>query len=128
MISIILPVYNAGRFLDATLQMALAQTCADWELIAVDDGSTDETPILLQAFARQDRRIRVVTQANGGCASARNTGVNHIAANAEYVIFLDHDDLWEPDALETLLRVAPRPSRSGCCYGTGSRTSRYRGG
>ena len=106
MISIVLPVYNAARFLRPTVQMVLAQTCGEWELIAVDDGSTDATPALLQAFARQDSRIRVVTQANGGCAAARNTGRNHAATGAEYVIFLDHDDLWEPDALETLLRVA----------------------
>ena len=106
MISIILPVYNAERFLSMTIQTVLQQTCVDWELIAVDDGSSDNTPVLLQEFARQDTRIRVVTQANGGCAVARNTGLKHVSADADHVIFFDHDDLWEPDALETLLQVA----------------------
>ena len=110
MISIILPVYNAARFLNITVQTVLAQTYQDWELIAVDDGSTDGTPALLQAFARQDARIKVVTQANGGCAVARNTGVDHVAPEAKYVIFFDHDDLWEPDALQTLLEtICARP-------------------
>lgn len=106
MISIVLPVYNAERFLRSTVQMVLAQTCGDWELIAVDDGSTDGTPALLQQFAQENARIQVVSQANGGCASARNTGLAHISSDAEYVIFLDHDDLWEPDALDTLRKVA----------------------
>lgn len=103
MISIVLPVYNAERFLADTLQTVRAQTYADWEVIVVDDGCTDGTPILVQEWARQDRRIRMVAQANAGCAAARNTGLQHISPASEYVIFLDHDDLWEPDALANLL-------------------------
>lgn len=106
MISVIVPIYNAARFLTPTVQSVLGQTYADWELLLVNDGSTDGTDALARTFAAQDSRVRVLGQANAGCASARNYGYAHINPASEYVIFLDHDDIWEPDALDTLLQTA----------------------
>ncbi len=106
MISVIVPVYNAARFLTPTVQSVLGQTYADWELLLVNDGSTDGTDALAHTFAAQDSRVRALAQANAGCAAARNHGFAHINPASEYVIFLDHDDIWEPDALDTLLQTA----------------------
>jgi glycosyltransferase involved in cell wall biosynthesis len=112
-ISIVVPVYNSERYLGQTLQSVQAQTVPDWELIAVDDGSRDGSAALVQEFARRDPRIRLIQQANGGVASARNRGYAEAAAPAVYIAFLDNDDLWEPDTLQTLLiALEARPSAS----------------
>ena len=102
MISIVIPAYNSERFLERTLDSVLAQSCADWELVIVDDGSTDNTPQIMRRFAEQDARIRAVTQSNGGVAAARNRGYQETEPTTEFLIFLDNDDEWEPDALEML--------------------------
>ncbi len=102
MISIVIPAYNSERFLAQTVESVLAQSVSEWELVIVDDGSTDDTPQIMRRFAEQDRRIRAVTQPNGGVAAARNRGWQESDPEAEYIIFLDNDDTWEPDALEIL--------------------------
>jgi glycosyltransferase involved in cell wall biosynthesis len=104
-VSVIIPLYNSEKYLRQTLDSVLAQTLTDWELVLVDDGSTDATPRIAAEYAARDARIRAVTQANGGIARARNTGVRESNAAAPYVAFLDHDDVWEPDALETLVKA-----------------------
>ena len=106
MITIVVPAYNAETFLRVTLDSVLAQTYTDWELIVVDDGSKDQTTPTARTYAEKDARIQVFTIANGGCAAARNYGAAQASAESEYIIFLDHDDLWEPHALETLLATA----------------------
>jgi glycosyltransferase involved in cell wall biosynthesis len=108
--SIIIPAYNAQTYLPATLDSVLRQTCADWELVIVDDGSQDETPRLVQEYAARDRRIRGIRQANGNVAAARNRGFAESEPSSECIVFLDHDDVLEPDALQTLataLRANP---------------------
>ena len=95
LLSVIMPVYNGARFLQKTLDSLLAQTCADWELIVVDDGSTDATPDLLAAYT--DRRFKKIRKANGGEAQTRNVGLRH--ATGEFIAFLDADDLYLPNAL-----------------------------
>ena len=102
MISIVIPAYNSERFLAQTVESILAQTVSDWRLVIVDDGSTDDTPQIMRRFAEQDARIRALTQPNGGVASARNRGWQESGTDAEYIIFLDNDDMWEPDALKIL--------------------------
>jgi glycosyltransferase involved in cell wall biosynthesis len=100
-VSIVVPVFNAARFLDETIGSVVGQTNRDWELILVDDGSSDNSRAICEAHAALDRRIRVVAQSNRGPAAARNTGVRH--AVGHHVMFLDADDRLLPDAIETLM-------------------------
>jgi glycosyltransferase involved in cell wall biosynthesis len=112
-ISIVIPTHR-GQFLAATVASVRAQTLPDWELVIVDDGSTDGTAALAAALAASDPRIRVVTLArNQGIALARNAGLAAITAGSHLVAFLDHDDMWTPDALESLAgALAARPEAS----------------
>ncbi len=105
-ISVVVPAYNAARFLAPTMESVLRQTFAGWELIVVNDGSKDDTQAIAQAIADRDSRVRVFDQPNGGCGAARNFGLSQAHRDAEYIIFLDHDDIWEPAALQTLLATA----------------------
>jgi len=108
-ISIVIPAYNAGKFLAETLDSVLAQTASDWELVIVDDGSTDDTATIAAAYAQRDGRIEVITQPNGGVATARNTGLK--ATSGDLIMLLDHDDLLQPDALKVLRTVLTGNSR-----------------
>lgn len=98
-----MPCYQSADTLEKSVRSVQDQTVCDWELIAVDDGSTDCTLEALYALARGDVRIRVIHQENGGVSSARNRGIEE--AKGEWVFFLDADDLLTPDALETLLTM-----------------------
>lgn len=100
MISVIVPVYGVEAYLPACLDSVLSQTFPDFELIAVDDGSPDGCGAILDAYAEQDRRIRVIHRENGGLSAARNTGLDAVAGDSVY--FLDSDDWILPDTLETL--------------------------
>lgn len=95
-ISVIMPVYNGARFLAEAINSLLCQTFSNWELIVIDDGSTDTTPEILSNF--QDGRIFVFRQDNGGEARARNAGLDKV--RGEYVAFLDADDQYLPNALQ----------------------------
>jgi glycosyltransferase involved in cell wall biosynthesis len=97
-ISVIMPVYNGEQFIEQAIDSLLAQTFQDWELVVVDDGSTDSTPQILKRYV--DPRIVVIRQENGGEACARNTGLDHM--RGEYMAFLDADDIYFPNALEDL--------------------------
>jgi GT2 family glycosyltransferase len=103
-VAVVVPAYNSERYLGSTIESVLGQTLTDWELVVFDDGSTDGTLEVAQGYATRDRRIRVACGSNGGVASARNRGLALTDAHAEFVAFLDNDDLWEPDALESLVR------------------------
>jgi glycosyltransferase involved in cell wall biosynthesis len=104
-VSVVVPAYNREHYLGQTIESVLAQTFEDWELIVYDDGSTDGTRAVAMSYAETDRRIRVGHGPNSGVAAARNRGFELTNADAQFVIFLDSDDLWEPDALATLARV-----------------------
>lgn len=95
LVSVIVPAYNAACFLPESISSVLAQTWRDFELIVVNDGSTDGTMACVEAFT--DRRIRLVTQANRGLAGARNGGIR--AARGTFIALLDADDLWHPEKL-----------------------------
>ncbi len=103
-VSIIMPCYNAAAHLPSSIASVLAQTFSDWELIAVDDGSTDNTLAWLQS--QTDSRIHVFTQPNQGVGTARNTGL--AAARSPYVAFLDSDDSWSADFLSKMLAALER--------------------
>lgn len=101
-VSIILPTYNRERFLRRALDSIRSQTFTDWELIVVDDGSTDGTQALLtELLAEVGQPSAYVRQPNAGAYAARNTGLGR--ARGEYVAFFDSDDLWQPDYLSTCL-------------------------
>jgi glycosyltransferase involved in cell wall biosynthesis len=97
-------VYNVAEYVEETVHSVFAQTMQDWEIVAVDDGSTDRTFEVLSELARRDTRISVFRQANSGTpARARNTGVAH--ARGDIITFLDGDDLYHPEKLAIQVRV-----------------------
>lgn len=97
-VSILMPAFNAEKYIAASIESVLAQTYADWELIVVDDGSQDGTGKEVRAFALADKRIRLLRQENGGQGSARNLAINN--SRGEFIALLDADDLWLPQKLE----------------------------
>jgi len=106
MVSIVVPCYNAERYLEETLESVLSQTFSDWVIVAVDDASTDGTPAILARW--QERlgadRMRIIRQPeNRGLGTARNTGI--AAAQTEFIAFIDSDDLWESDHLVAACRT-----------------------
>ena len=104
MVSVIIPVYNVEKYLAECVDSVLGQSDTDYEIILVDDGSTDSSGVICDAYAQKDARIRVIHQSNGGLSAARNTGLK--AARGEYVYFLDSDDYIEPHALARLVAKA----------------------
>ena len=103
MISIIVPIYNAEKYLHACLDSLLCQTVQDLQIILVNDGSMDNSLDIAQAYANKDKRILVISQKNTGLSGARNFGLLH--AKGEYVSFLDADDSIEPDWCERYLEA-----------------------
>jgi len=98
-VSIIIPVYNAARFIKETIDNVKEQTYKNWELLLVDDCSTDESSEIIQSYVTQDDRIKYVKlEKNSGAAQARNKGIE--LANGRYICFLDADDKWENTKLE----------------------------
>lgn len=102
-VSIILPVFNAERFLSVCLDSVLRQTYRNWELIAVDDGSRDSSLDILRSYAAKDPRIQVVEKDNEGVSIARNIALQK--ATGEYVYFVDADDVVFPQGLEILINA-----------------------
>lgn len=92
--SVIIPVYNVSQYLDKCVRSVLSQTFTDFEVILVDDGSTDDSPAMCDAFAQQDDRVRVIHKPNGGLVSARNSGI--MSAKGDYICYVDGDD-WAKD-------------------------------
>lgn len=101
-VSVVVPVYNVEAYLDRCVESLVNQTLQDIEIILVDDGSTDGSPALCDAWAEKDVRIRVIHKENGGLSDARNVGVSF--AQAEWVGFVDSDDHVSPEMYEVLYR------------------------
>lgn len=95
MISVVIPAFNAGQFIRRTIDSVLAQTYRDYEIIVVDDGSTDNTAEVVKSYGP---KIHYIYQKNAGDGPARNTGI--AAAKSDWIAFLDHDDEWLPEKLE----------------------------
>jgi glycosyltransferase involved in cell wall biosynthesis len=115
LVSVIVPAFNSGKFLEETLRSAAGQTYRNLEILVVDDGSTDGSAAVAAAFAARDPRFRVLRKANGGIASARNFGI--AAARGSFIAPLDHDDLWHPAKIEKQVRAAQAaPSLPGFVY------------
>ena len=103
-VSIVFPVYNKSEHLPTTLPSLLSQTYRDFELIAVDDGSTDGSGDFLDRLAKTDSRVKVIHQPNAGVSAARNAAIDR--ASGDYVVFADADDTVCPDWLEVLAKEA----------------------
>lgn len=98
-ISIIVPVYNTAKYLEQCIDSIVAQTYTDWELLLIDDGSTDRSGDICETYAAKDTRIRVFHKENGGVSSARNLGLDH--AQGEWITFVDSDDYIEENFLKS---------------------------
>lgn len=102
--SIVIPVYNTRKELERCVSSITVQTFRDFELILVDDGSTDGSGALCDRLSQADSRIKTIHRENGGCSEARNTGVR--AAAGEYLMFVDSDDMWDDaDALKDIKKI-----------------------
>lgn len=108
MISVIIPAYNCEGTLEKAVDSILVQTFRDFELIIVNDGSSDSTESVARRLASRDKRVKVITTENGGEGKARNRGIDE--ASGEYLCFVDSDDWVEPEFLEALFRQAEEGS------------------
>ncbi len=111
-ISVIIPAYNAERTILETIESIQQQTFSDFEIIVINDGSTDKTLELLQNI--KDNRLKILSYENGGVCVARNRGISH--ATGELIAFLDADDMWTPDKLELQLAALQQHPEAGVAY------------
>lgn len=110
-VSVIIPTYNSAQYVIAAVESVLAQTWRDFEILVIDDGSTDDTEEVMRHYQMQVRYIR---QQNGGVAVARNRGIAE--SRGKYIAFLDADDTWLPHKLETQINHLRRQSACRVCY------------
>lgn len=110
-VTFVVPLYNKGPYVAATLQSALAQGPHLLEVVVVDDGSTDDGPALVASLQSVDSRVRLVRQSNCGVAAARNAGIRH--ARGSHIAFLDADDILLPGFLATIVRLINRHPTAG---------------
>ncbi|MBR5422137.1 MAG: glycosyltransferase family 2 protein [Lachnospiraceae bacterium] len=111
LVSIVIPVHNAEKYLEQTVESVLAQSYKDYELILVDDASSDGSAALMKELAAKDKRIRLLSnEGPHGAAHARNCGID--AAKGRYLAFLDADDLWLPEKLKRTLRFLKKQDAS----------------
>ena len=103
LVSVIVPVYNAEKFLKYSLESLQNQTYPFWEAVLINDGSTDNSLSVMQQYALGDSRFKIITQPNSGVASARNTGL--AAVHGDYIAFLDPDDMLCPQFMEIMLKA-----------------------
>src|SRR5271167_554440 len=110
-VSVIVPIYNGAATIGRALASVFAQTFTDYEVVVVNDGSTDDTPAVLAGYGD---RIHVVTQANRGLPAARNSGIR--ASSGEYVAFIDDDDEWMPEMLARCAAVLDQDQNCVLAY------------
>jgi glycosyltransferase involved in cell wall biosynthesis len=103
LVTVVTPAYNIAKYIGEAVDSVLGQTFRNFEYLVVDDGSTDDSPAVAKAHARDDPRFRLIGGANRGVSAARNTGIRE--ARGEYVAFLDGDDRWHPKFLERQVRL-----------------------
>lgn len=102
LVSIITPAYNAAAYIAETIESVLAQTYTNWEMLIVNDCSKDNTPEIVESYAKKDKRIKLINlKQNSGAAVARNTAIQN--AKGRYIAFLDSDDLWKKEKLQKQL-------------------------
>ncbi|MGE0092513.1 MAG: glycosyltransferase [Bacteroidales bacterium] len=113
-ISVIIPVYNTGAYLAASLESVINQTLTNIEIIVVNDGSTDNSPEIINIYKERDSRILVINQANSGLSMARNSGLK--MASGEFIYFMDSDDLIDPGTLLTCYEFAAGKGLDLVCF------------
>lgn len=114
-VSVIIPVYNGERYLAETIESVIAQTEENWEIIAVNDGSTDSSQTILEGYVKKiPDRIKVITVNNGGVSKARNTAI--ASARGTYIAFLDQDDLWAPMKLQRQIDMFSHDKNLGISF------------
>ena len=111
LVSVIIPTYNSARFLTEAVSSVLAQSFNDFEILVIDDGSTDETQEVMRQYGSP---VRCIRQPNSGVAVARNRGI--MESRGRYIAFLDADDTWLPDKLERQMNALSSESGAGFCY------------
>ena len=112
LVSIIIPAYNVGKYIEECLRSIINQTYTNIEIIAVDDGSPDETPAIIDRMASLDKRIIPIHQQNAGVSAARNAGIK--VSTGEYLVFVDGDDYIAPDFVEYMLRLVEKTGGELC--------------
>lgn len=115
LISVIVPVYNVEKYLPQCLESLSKQTFFAFEIICINDGSTDHSPEILRQYAAKDKRIRIINQNNCGISIARNTGLSQ--AKGQYVLFVDSDDYLHPNTLMNTYRQITRHNADICIFG-----------
>ena len=105
-VTVLMPIYNAERFLHESIASLLVQTSNDWKLICIDDGSTDSSKAIVEEYCKKDSRIKLICQENAGPAVARARAIE--IADTEYVSILDSDDAYAPDYVEKMLARAEK--------------------
>ena len=116
LVSIVMPCYNADKYLEVSVRSVIDQTFRDWELIIVNDGSTDQSLRVAEKLALEDARVKVQTKTNGGYVSARLQGYRAIHPDSKYVIFYDADDKLHPEMLDKLSRIMENNGLVGAAY------------
>ena len=111
-VSIVMPAYNAGAYIEEAIHSVLTQTFTDWELIIVDDGSKDNTAEVV-AEHLADKRIQYIKQENRGASSSRNVGIRQ--SKGRYIAFFDADDVWLPDKLTKQMAIFKKYPATGVC-------------
>jgi glycosyltransferase involved in cell wall biosynthesis len=111
---VIIPAYNAEPFIEETLQSVLSQTYQALEVLVVDDGSSDRTPEIVERYAQQDARIKLLRQTNQGVAAARNLAIAH--STGDYIAPIDADDIWYPTKLEKQVQAITQSNAIGLVY------------
>ena len=112
-VSVIMPAYNAASFIAESIRSVQHQTCTSWELLVIDDASTDETQRVVEGLAKNDNRIKLhLLPVNQGAGFARNIGIK--AATGDYISFLDADDLWKPHKLDMQLSLMKEQDEKVC--------------
>ncbi|MDS3859214.1 glycosyltransferase family A protein [Thermosynechococcaceae cyanobacterium BACA0444] len=115
LVSVIIPAFNAAHYLEQTLTSVIQQSLTDFEVLIIDDGSTDHTGEMVQAWVEQDQRIHYFYQANQGVSASRNYGIAQ--ARGEFIAFLDADDLWYPDKLALQVKHLQSNPNLGVSFG-----------
>lgn len=111
-VSIILPVYNASKYIETTIGNILGQTFSDFELLIINDGSTDDSRDIISKYV--DSRIQLIDQENGGVSAARNSAIMN--AKGEFIAFIDADDLWHRDKLKIQVEALDNAPNIDFCY------------
>jgi glycosyltransferase involved in cell wall biosynthesis len=120
-ISVVTPLYNRPDLVPRTIESVIRQTFTDWEYVVVDDGSTDDSAAVVARIAATEPRLRLIRQPNGHLCNARNNGFAACSPDSEYLLFLDSDDLLEPEYLQVMIEHLDAHKEVGvayCCYKT----------